>query len=330
MFADRPAYCAHFLSLSALGRADPALFAAVEGAWGAALRAAAARRSAIEREVGRPTDGRPPTLRQFLAGLGMLRFLPRLEQNEIDLEAMALCSDSDFAEMGIPKGPRVRIARALTELQKEGERAAAPAAAAAAVPLPSPGSPSAKSVRTRGPGAGGGRVQGWGKPRQGPGAGPRTATEKAQSAGSVPVSSPAAVWVDPLQQPEPEPAPADDDLVSLAQNLIDSFDDDWDLPVPLPGSASLVSRRLRPVGAACCAVACKMAICSRSVNDQLPVFRRSLCHVLTTVLSGAQAQPARSRGSPPSPVPHPRPDLCPTRPWPPPHRLAVTSRRRNG
>ena len=278
MFADRPAYCAHFLSLSALGRADPALFAAVEGAWGAALRAAAARRSAIEREVGRPTDGRPPTLRQFLAGLGMLRFLPRLEQNEIDLEAMALCSDSDFAEMGIPKGPRVRIARALTELQKEGERAAAPAAAAAAVPLPSPGaSPSAKSVRTRGPGAGGGRVQGWGKPRQGPGAGPRTATEKAQSAGSVPVSSPAAVWVDPLQQPEPEPAPADDDLVSLAQNLIDSFDDDWDLPVPLPGSASLVSCRLRPVGAACCPVACKMAICSRSVNDQLPGCSDDLC-----------------------------------------------------
>ena len=265
MFADRPAYCAHFLSLSALGRADPALFAAVEGAWGAALRAAAARRSAIER----------PTLRQFLAGLGMLRFLPRLEQNEIDLEAMALCSDSDFAEMGIPKGPRVRIARALTELQKEGERAAAPAATAAAVPLPSPGSPSAKSVRTRGPGAGGGRVQGWGKPRQGPGGGPRTATEKAQSAGSVPVSSPAAVWVDPLQQPEP--APADDDLVSLAQNLIDSFDDDWDLPVPLPGSASLVSCRLRPVGAACCPVACKMAICSRSVNDQLPGCSDDLC-----------------------------------------------------
>jgi len=119
----------------------------------------------------------------------------------------------------------------------------------------SPGaSPSAKSVRARGGGAGGGRVQGWGKPRQGPGAGPRTATEKAQSAGSVPVSSPAAVWVDPLQQPEPEPAPADDDLVSLAQNLIDSFDDDWDLPVPLPGSASPVSCRLRPVGAACCPV----------------------------------------------------------------------------
>ena len=35
-------------------------------------------------------------------------YAERLEENEIDIEAMALCSDSDFAEMGIPTGPRLK------------------------------------------------------------------------------------------------------------------------------------------------------------------------------------------------------------------------------
>ena len=39
------------------------------------------------------------------------------EANEIDLEAIALCADADFAEMEIPKGPRVKIAHALRQLE---------------------------------------------------------------------------------------------------------------------------------------------------------------------------------------------------------------------
>ena len=37
-----------------------------------------------------------------------------MEENEIDIEAMALCSDSDFAEMGIPTGPRLKCVRPLS------------------------------------------------------------------------------------------------------------------------------------------------------------------------------------------------------------------------
>ncbi len=121
-----PAYCVHFLSLAdRLAKLEPELAAAVRGAWPAAQKMTAARRakrdallglSASPQANGQGSNGMP-SLQQLLAGLGLQKYAARLEANEIDLEAIALCADADFAEMEIPKGPRVKIAHALRQLE---------------------------------------------------------------------------------------------------------------------------------------------------------------------------------------------------------------------
>eukprot|EP01047_Picozoa_sp_COSAG01_P028216 COSAG01_NODE_1888_length_8979_cov_78.343806_12_plen_94_part_00 len=52
--------------------------------------------------------------------VGLQRYLRRLEENEIDLEAFALCSHADFVEMGIPAGPRLKIIRGLAQVSQNG------------------------------------------------------------------------------------------------------------------------------------------------------------------------------------------------------------------
>ena len=50
----------------------------------------------------------PGVVVQYYTQYSTGSYAERLEENEIDIEAMALCSDSDFAEMGIPTGPRLK------------------------------------------------------------------------------------------------------------------------------------------------------------------------------------------------------------------------------
>ena len=51
-------------------------------------------------------------------------YLRRLEENEIDLEAFALCSHADFVEMGIPAGPRLKIIRGLAQVRQKRQETA--------------------------------------------------------------------------------------------------------------------------------------------------------------------------------------------------------------
>ena len=66
----------------------------------------------------------PPTKRKdelidFLEALNIPQFLPLFTRNELDLGALMLCTDDDLKEIGIPKGPRVKLRNgALSPLSK--------------------------------------------------------------------------------------------------------------------------------------------------------------------------------------------------------------------
>ena len=118
-----PAYCAHFYSLDGLQKTEPELELAIKTAWAQAQRMTAARRSKRASMLHLAPAGRPmPSLPQLLAALGLEKYTEQLEANEIDLEAISLCADVDFAEMEIPKGPRVKIAAALRQLQAQQQQ----------------------------------------------------------------------------------------------------------------------------------------------------------------------------------------------------------------
>ncbi|MBL8894550.1 MAG: AAA family ATPase [Rhizobiales bacterium] len=65
----------------------------------------------------------------FLAGLGLEKYVPVFAENEVDLAALAHLSEDDLKELGLPLGPRRKIAAALRDVET-APAAAAPAAAA--------------------------------------------------------------------------------------------------------------------------------------------------------------------------------------------------------
>ncbi|CAN0377974.1 unnamed protein product, partial [Hapterophycus canaliculatus] len=66
-----------------------------------------------ERERSGTPVGNPADLAEFLGDMGLGQYAQALTENEIDLEAVQLMADSDFQDVGIPKGPRVKLLYAL-------------------------------------------------------------------------------------------------------------------------------------------------------------------------------------------------------------------------
>ncbi|XP_022087759.1 phospholipase DDHD2-like [Acanthaster planci] len=55
------------------------------------------------------------TLDSTLAQLGLTDFLPKFQEERIDMESLLMCSDSDLKEMGLPLGPRKKLGGFLKE-----------------------------------------------------------------------------------------------------------------------------------------------------------------------------------------------------------------------
>ncbi|XP_037536383.1 phospholipase DDHD2 [Nematolebias whitei] len=56
-----------------------------------------------------PSSRNSYTLEQILARLGLQQYLSTLQAENLDLESLALCEDSDLRDIGIPLGPRKKI-----------------------------------------------------------------------------------------------------------------------------------------------------------------------------------------------------------------------------
>ena len=50
----------------------------------------------------------------FLEGIGLRRHLQICMENEVDLETLRMFSETDLQDLGLPKGPRVKILRMLS------------------------------------------------------------------------------------------------------------------------------------------------------------------------------------------------------------------------
>ena len=50
----------------------------------------------------------------FLEGIGLRRHLQIFMENEVDLETLRMFSETDLQDLGLPKGPRVKILRMLS------------------------------------------------------------------------------------------------------------------------------------------------------------------------------------------------------------------------
>lgn len=48
-------------------------------------------------------------MEQLLEELGLSKYLPVFRRAEVDLQTLSIMSEQDFSELGILKGPRVRI-----------------------------------------------------------------------------------------------------------------------------------------------------------------------------------------------------------------------------
>ena len=59
-----------------------------------------------------PRAPQPPSLPEFLAALGLERYAPLFEAEEVNMAALALCSDEDMRALGVPLGPR-RLIRSM-------------------------------------------------------------------------------------------------------------------------------------------------------------------------------------------------------------------------
>ena len=71
-------------------------------------------------EKGEPRGGTVSTeIRRWLGGLGLDRYAPAFEENEVDLDILPQLSEADLKELGLPIGPRrrVQIQKALATLQ---------------------------------------------------------------------------------------------------------------------------------------------------------------------------------------------------------------------
>lgn len=63
-------------------------------------------RAPSERRVGAASQ---LSLAQLLCSLNLERFLPLFEAEEMDMAALALCSEEDLRALGVPMGPRKKI-----------------------------------------------------------------------------------------------------------------------------------------------------------------------------------------------------------------------------
>lgn len=84
-------------------RAKSAAAAMDRGAEGKPVAAPAARDQLVE-------------LTGLLAALKLSKYAPAFEENEVDMDAVCLMTEPDFAELGIPKGPRLKILNAVRAL----------------------------------------------------------------------------------------------------------------------------------------------------------------------------------------------------------------------
>ena len=55
------------------------------------------------------------SLGEFLSHLNLLKYKDILQQNEVDLAVLPLMSEQDLAELGLPKGPRLKILKGLMD-----------------------------------------------------------------------------------------------------------------------------------------------------------------------------------------------------------------------
>ena len=53
----------------------------------------------------------------FLEGVGLRRHLQIFMENEVDLETLRMFSETDLQDLGLPKGPRVKILRMIVRLR---------------------------------------------------------------------------------------------------------------------------------------------------------------------------------------------------------------------
>lgn len=71
------------------------------------------QRTGSEAKDGVPSDEpfclNGATLEQILSRLNLLQYLDTLQAENLDLESLALCQDSDLKDLGIPLGPRKKI-----------------------------------------------------------------------------------------------------------------------------------------------------------------------------------------------------------------------------
>jgi hypothetical protein len=65
-------------------------------------------------EVNEEQQVRSSPLYHFLAENKLLKYLDIFDANEVDMGALVYCTDDDLKEIGILKGPRVKIRMALT------------------------------------------------------------------------------------------------------------------------------------------------------------------------------------------------------------------------
>ena len=75
------------------------------------------------------------TVGQWLEALGLGKYVPVFEENEIDLEVLPDLTESDLGELGVPIGPRRKILKAARALaQPDADDAATGTAAGAPAP----------------------------------------------------------------------------------------------------------------------------------------------------------------------------------------------------
>lgn len=56
-------------------------------------------------------------VRSFLRSQGLSKYAPKFEENEIDMRSLLLVTDEGLSEMGIPKGPRLKLLNAAAALR---------------------------------------------------------------------------------------------------------------------------------------------------------------------------------------------------------------------
>ena len=91
-----------------------------DGSAAAAAAAAAAAGDDAEEDI----SDKVARLGNALQSMGLGKYCPKFAENEVDLEALGLMSEGDLADIGIPKGPRLKILNAF------GARATSASAAA--------------------------------------------------------------------------------------------------------------------------------------------------------------------------------------------------------